>query len=144
MKTITYGLKLYVFSVLYVLLNNGVSENPTTRFFQIGGLTASFLSVSKFCAEWHLYTAFNLDEDHDIKIPAKLLPVFKAMSFFVPHSVFRTASLAIMAAYFRLYALIPLSIYVILYLPVGSFAMKNGFICDDARTSESGFLKFKK
>jgi len=95
-----------IFSVFFVLLNNGVSENPIDCFFEIGGLTASFLSVSKFCAEWHLYTAFNLDEDHKTKIPTKLLPVFKAMSFFVPHSVFRTASLAIMAAYFRLYALI--------------------------------------
>ena len=111
--------------VLYVLLNNGVSEDPTTRFFQIGGLTESFLSVSKFCAEWHLFTAFNLNEDFETKIPTKLLPVFKAMSFFVPHTVFRTASLPIVAAYFRLYALIPLSIFVI----VGSYAVDGEIRC---------------
>ena len=34
------------------------------------------------------------------------------MTFFVPHTVFRMASLAIVAAFFRLYALIPLSIFV--------------------------------
>ena len=118
-----------MFPVLFVLLNNGVSENPTTRFFQIGGLTASFLSVSKFCAEWHLYKAYNLDEDHKIKISTKLLPVLKAMSFFVPHTVFRTASLAIVASYFRLYALIPLSIFVIVSIPLGSYAMNGEISC---------------
>ena len=112
-----------------MLLNNGVSENPTTRFFQIGGLTASSLSVSKFCAEWHLYTAFNLDMFHETKIPTKLLPVFKAMAFFAPHTVFRAASLSVVAAYFCLYALIPLSIYAIVSLPVGSYAAEGEISC---------------
>ena len=67
----------------------------------------------------------------NIRILTKLLPVLKAMAFFVPHTVFRTASLSVVAAYFRLYALIPLSIYVILSLPVGSYAMKDGFSCDN-------------
>ena len=124
-----------MFPVLFVLLNNGVSENPTTRFFQIGGLTASFLSVSKFCAEWHLFTAFNLNEDHKIKIPTKLLPVFKAMAFFVSHTVFRTASLSVVAAYFRLYALIPLSVFVIVSLPVGSYAVYSKISCDGMMNS---------
>ena len=121
---------ILILPVLYVLLNNGVSENPTTRFFQIGGLTASFLSVSKFCAEWHLYTAFNLEADHKIKNPTKLLPVLKAMAFFVPHTVFRTASLAVVAAFFRVLTLIPLSIYAIVSLPVGSYALDGEFSCD--------------
>ena len=64
-----------------------------------------------------------------IKIPTKLLPVLKAMAFFVPHTVFRTASLSVVAAYFRLYALIPLSIYAIVSLPVGSYAMDGEFSC---------------
>ena len=119
-----------MFPVLYVLLNNGVSENPTTRFFQIGGLTASFLSVSKFCAEWHLFTAFNLNEDHKTRIPTKLLLVVKAMTFFVPHTVFRTASLAVVAAFFRVFTLIPLSIFVIISLPVGSYAGDGEINCD--------------
>ena len=65
----------------------------------------------------------------NIKIPTKLLPVLKAMAFFVPHTVFRTASLSVVAAYFRLYALIPLSIYAIVSLPVGSYAMCGEFSC---------------
>ena len=89
--------------------------------------TRSFLSVSKFCAEWHLFTAFNLDDDHKNKIPTKLLPVLKSLTFFAPNTLFRSASLAFMAGYFRFYALIPLSIFVIVSLLVSTYAME-GFI----------------
>ena len=51
------------------------------------------------------------------------------MTFFVPHTVFRMASLAIVAAYFRLYALIPLSIFVIISLPVGAYAEMGEVSC---------------
>ena len=92
--------------------------------------TRSFLSVSKFCAEWHLFTAFNLDDNHKNKIPIKLLPVLKSLTFFAPHTLFRSASLAVMAGYFRFYALIPLSIFIIVSLPVSTYAME-GFITYD-------------
>ena len=112
-------------------MNNGVaSNNFTTCFFQIVGLAASFLSVSKFCTEWHLFTAFNLDDDHKNKIPTKLLPVLKSLTFFAPNTLFRSASLAFMAGYFRFYALIPLSIFVIVSLLVSTYAME-GFITYD-------------
>ena len=112
-------------------MNNGVaSDNFTTCFFQIVGLAASFLSVSKFCTEWHLFTAFNLDDNHKNKIPIKLLPVLKSLTFFAPHTLFRSASLAVMAGYFRFYALIPLSIFIIVSLPVSTYAME-GFITYD-------------
>ena len=102
---------------MYVLLNTGLSTNFTSCFFQIGGLLSSFFSVSKFCAEWHLFTAFNLQHSHYKKIPSDLKSIFKAMLFFVPHTIFRTASIAFVAAFFRFYAFIPLSIYYIIYVP---------------------------
>ena len=95
--------------MIYVLLNTGLSTNFTSCFFQIGGLLSSFFSVSKFCAEWHLFTAFNLNRFHDTTIPSDLKSVLKAMLFFTPHTIFRTASLAFVAAFFRFYAFIPLS-----------------------------------
>ena len=102
--------------VLFMLLNKGLSDVFTTRFFQIGGLLASFLSVSKICTEWHIYTAFNLH--HKTYIKTKFLTAIKGMLFFTPHVVFRTASISIIAAFFRLYSLIPLSIFIAICLPV--------------------------
>ena len=111
--------------MLFVLLNTGLSTNFTSCFFQIGGLLSSFFSVSKFCAEWHLYTAFNLDDDHNTKIPSDLKSVFKAMLFFTPHTIFRTASLAFVAAFFRFYVLIPLSIYTVTSISILTFMLKG-------------------
>ena len=111
--------------MLYVLLNTGLSTNFTTCFFQIGGVLSSFFSVSKFCAEWHLYTAFNLESSHDMKIPTEVWSVFKAMLFFAPHLVFRTASLAFVTAFFRFYVLIPLSIYTVTSISILTFTLKG-------------------
>ena len=110
--------------MLFVLLNAGLSTNFTTCFFQIGGLLSSFFSVSKFCAEWHLFTAFNLNDD-DWKIPTEAWSVFKAMLFFAPHSVFRTASLAFVTAFFRFYVLIPLSIYTFISISILTSKLKG-------------------
>ena len=109
--------------MIYVLLNTGLSTSFTSRFFQIGGLVASFASVSKFCAEWHLFTSFNLRDDFDTKIPPDVKSALKAMLFFVPHVVFRTASIAFVAAFFRFYAFIPLSIFVIISPPILEFIL---------------------
>ena len=107
--------------MLFVLLDTGLSSSFATRFFQIGGLLASFATVSKFLAQWHLFTGFNVKEDHDTKIPPDLKSVVKAMLFFGPHVIVRTTSIAFLAAFFRFYTFIPISIFVIIMLPIVSF-----------------------
>ena len=111
--------------MIYVLLNTGLSTSFTSRFFQIGGLLASFFTVSKFCAEWHLFTGFSVKEDHVTKIPPDLKSVVKAMLFFGPHVIFRITSIAFLAAFFRFYTFILISIFVIIMLPIVSFYNKG-------------------
>ena len=71
-------------SVLYVILTTGLSKSFTKAFFQVGGIIASFASVSKFCAEWHIFTGYNIYEEH--KIPPEFSSTLKAMLFFAPPS----------------------------------------------------------
>ena len=91
----------------------GLSTSPSSRFFQIGGILASLLSVAKFCSEWHLFTAFNFFSDTNRQVPPRMVPTLKAMLFFVPHVLFRTTSTAVICAFLRLYAAIPLFIFLV-------------------------------
>ena len=100
-------------AVLYVILTTGLSKSSTKAFFQVGGIIASFASVSKFCAEWHIFTGYNMDTGSEHPIPPEFSSTLKAMLFFAPHVIFRTASSAFVAAYLKLYALIPLAVFLI-------------------------------
>ena len=98
-------------SVLYVILTTGLSKSFSKAFFQVGGIIASFASVSKFCTEWHIFTGYNWHSEHPI--PPEFSSTLKAMLFFAPHVIFRTGSSAFVAAYLKLYALIPLAVFLI-------------------------------
>ena len=100
-------------SVLYVILTTGLSKSFTKAFFQVGGIIASFASVSKFCAEWHIFTGYNIGAGSEDLIPPEFSSTLKAMLFFAPHVIFRTGSSAFVAAYLKLYALIPLAVFLI-------------------------------
>ena len=109
-----------------MILTTGLPKSLTTRFFQVGGLIASLASVSKFCAEWHIFTAFNLDFGDIVQIPTDFIPTdfcstLKAMLFFAPHVIFRTASTAFVVAYLKLYAIIPLAVFVITSICINCF-----------------------
>ena len=110
-------------SVLYVILTTGLSKSFTKAFFQVGGIIASFASVSKFCAEWHIFTGYNWESEHPI--PPEFSSTLKAMLFFAPHVIFRTGSSAFVAAYLKLYALIPLAVFLITSISISCLVHKK-------------------
>ena len=112
-----------MFAVLYVILTTGLSKSFTKAFFQVGGIIASFASVSKFCAEWHIFTGYNIYEEDPI--PPEFSSTLKAMLFFAPHVIFRTGSSAFVAAYLKLYALIPLAVFLITSISIFCLVYKK-------------------
>ena len=113
-------------SVLYVILTTGLSKSFSKAFFQVGGIIASFASVSKFCAEWHIFTGYNLTGyTREHKIPPEFSSTLKAMLFFAPHVIFRTGSSAFVAAYLKLYALIPLAVFLITSISINCLVYKE-------------------
>ena len=111
-------------SVLYVILTTGLSKSSTKAFFQVGGIIASFASVSKFCAEWHIFTGYNYGRKGEA-IPPEFSSTLKAMLFFAPHVIFRTGSSAFVAAYLKLYALIPLAVFLITSISISYLVYKE-------------------
>ena len=112
-------------SVLYVILTTGLSKSFTKAFFQVGGIIASFASVSKFCAEWHIFTGYNTGRsEYPNPIPPEFSSSLKAMLFFAPHVIFRTGSSAFVLAYLKLYALIPLAVFLIISISIWSLVYK--------------------
>ena len=113
-------------SVLYVILTTGLSKSLTKAFFQVGGIIASFASVSKFCAEWHIFTGYNTGRsEYPNPIPPEFSSSLKAMLFFAPHVIFRTASSALVLAYLKLYALIPLAVFLITSISICCLVFKE-------------------
>ena len=110
--------------MLYVILTTGLSKSFTKAFFQVGGIIASFASVSKFCAEWHIFTGCNYGRKAEA-IPPEFSPTLKAMLFFAPHVIFRTGSSAFVAAYLKLYALIPLAVFLITSISISCLVNKE-------------------
>ena len=99
------------YAVTYVILVTGPSTNPFSLFMQIAGILASLLSVAKTNAEYYIYTNFNaMDENKDRQIPTNLILTLKALLFFAPHVVFRTTAMAFVAAFLKLYSLIPFTL----------------------------------
>ena len=82
----------YVLAVLYVILATGLSSNLFSRFFQITGILASLVSISKACSEWHVYTGYNMNFEKK-QVSPNFLTIVKAAFFFAPHIVFRTTSI---------------------------------------------------
>ena len=111
-------------SVLYVILTTGLSKSFTKAFFQVGGIITSFASVSKFCAEWHIFTGYNYDRSEK-PIPTEFSSTLKAMLFFAPHMIFRTGSSAFVLAYLKLYALIPLAVFLITSISINCLVYKE-------------------
>ena len=106
-----------------MILTTGLSKSFTTGFFQVGGLIASLASVSKFCAEWHIFTAYNLYCRS--LIPTDFCSTLKAMLFFAPHVIFRTASTAVVAAFLKIYSIIPLALFLITSICISCFVNKK-------------------
>ena len=103
------------FAVTYIILEAGPSENPFPLVMQIGGVFASVLTLAKACTDWHLYTNFNsYDRNQEHQIPPRKSHSLKALLFFVPHVVFKTTATAMVAAFLKIYSIIPLTVFFIL------------------------------
>ena len=93
---------------VYIQIVLGPSEDQTKRTFQIIGLAASLVSISKGTAEWWV-------RSRSEKYPE---PTFwesaKASLFFMPHIVFRTISMTMCGALLGYYILVPAFIIVII------------------------------
>ena len=99
----------------FVILNAGPSDDPFSLVMQISGVFASVLTVARACTDWHLYTNFkSYDHNEDQQIRARKLHTLKALLFFAPHVVFRTTATAIVAAFLKIYSIIPLTVFIIL------------------------------
>ena len=103
----------YVLAVLYVILATGLSSNLFSRFFQITGILASLVSISKACSEWHVYTGYNMNFEKK-QVSPNFLTIIKAAFFFAPHIVFRTTSICFIAAFFKIYSIVPLAIFILI------------------------------
>ena len=108
-----------------MILTTGLSKSFTKAFFQVGGIIASFASVSKFCAEWHIFTKYSSFTGSEHPIPPEFSSTLKAMLFFAPHVIFRTGSSAFVAAYLKLYALIPLAVFLITSISISYLVYKE-------------------
>ena len=111
-------------AVTYVILVIGLAKDDDSslpRVLQVAGIMGSLISVSKTAAEWHLFTAYNADDDEDRQIPPNIIATLKALLFFVPHVVFRTISIAFVAAFLKFYSLIPLTVYFVINSAITCF-----------------------
>ena len=110
-----------------MILTTGLSKSFRKAFFQVGGIIASFASVSKFCAEWHIFTGYNYDrsDGSEHPIPPEFSSTLKAMLFFAPHVIFRTGSSAFVLAYLKLYAIIPLAVFLITSISINCLVYKE-------------------
>ena len=100
---------------MYIILENGPSDDLFSFFMQIAGVFASALTTAWACTEWRLYTNFySYDPSKDNPLPSKKLHNLKALLFFAPHVLFRTTSTAIVAAFLKIYSLIPLTVFAII------------------------------
>ena len=113
-----------------MILTRGLSSSFSSSFVQVGGVLASILSVAKVCAEWHLYTGFNyhitdiISEDR--QVPPEIIPTLKAvLFFFLPHVLFRTTSTAVVLAFFKIYSLVPILLFLLLSGGIHGFLFKR-------------------
>ena len=100
-------------SGLYILLVLGPAEGFVDKTIQFSGVTASFLSVVRGIAEYHLYTEFNSNSEEDQQ-QVNLFYLLKSSTFFLPHTLFRSFSIAVIAAFIGYYAFIPFTSIFIL------------------------------
>ena len=97
---------------MYIFLVLGPAENTLDRIIQFFGVAVSLLSVVKGISEYHLYTAFNINEENPK--PVNFFHLFKSSTFFLPHTLFRSFSIAVISAFIGYYAFIPFTtIFVI-------------------------------
>ena len=99
---------------LYILLVLGPAEGFVDKIIQFLGLAASLLSVVKGIAEFHLYTSFNVGEEKENQKPVNLFQLLKSSTFFLPHTLFRSLSIAVIAAFIGYYAFIPFAVIFLL------------------------------
>ena len=86
---------------------------------QISGVFASVLTVARACTDWHLYTNFKIyDHNEYQQIRPRKLHTLKALLFFAPHIVVRTTATAMVAAFLKIYSIIPLTVFIILSIVI--------------------------
>ena len=103
-------------AVLYVVLVKGLAGNTFSRFMQIAGILTSLLSVARTCSDWFIIHSYN--SIHKIYIEPGVWYSLKALAFFLPHVIFRTTSTAFIAAFLKWYALLPISVYLIVNMVI--------------------------
>ena len=96
---------------MYILCTRGPSSSQWARVSQYTGTLVSLLSATKGVAEWHLFSAYNVKFKYR-KIRASLLTSLKSLLFFLPHSLFKLASLSLCAAFLGYYFLLPLTLII--------------------------------
>ena len=114
------------FAVTYFILENGPSDDPFSLFMQIAGVFASAVTTAWACTEWRIFTNFySYDPKKDHQLPSKKLHNLKALLFFAPHVLFRTTSTAVVAAFLKIYSLIPLTVFAIISVVITCFLHKS-------------------
>ena len=110
----------------YFILENGPSDDPFSLFMQIAGVFASAVTTAWACTEWRIFTNFySYDPKKDHQLPSKKLHNLKALLFFAPHVLFRTTSTAVVAAFLKIYSLIPLTVFAIISVVITCFLHKS-------------------
>ena len=99
---------------MYILLVLGPAESFVDKIIQFLGIAASLLSVVKGVAEFHLYTSINSEQEKEYQKPVNLFQLLKSSTFFLPHTLFRSFSIAVIAAFIGYYAFIPFAAIFIL------------------------------
>ena len=120
--------------MLYVVLVKGLAGNTFSRFMQIAGILTSLFSVARTCSDDFIIHSFNSDERH---IEPGVWYSLKALAFFLPHVIFRTTSTAFIAAFLKWYALLPISVYLIVNMVI-SLVLKKKYDGD----ADKAFLDY--
>ena len=83
------------------------------KIIQFLGVATSLLSVVKGISEFHLYTSHNTGAGKNQK-PVNFFQLLKSSTFFLPHTLFRSLSIAVIAAFIGCYAFIPFTAIFVL------------------------------